>query len=85
MARKAIAHGQDGRRRKMALVDNGDGSFDVLVQCANYAGHVRGGIAYTWRGMIIRATREDATALFNRRNKPTRTAPIGGAAEGEPK
>jgi hypothetical protein len=71
MTRKAIKHGTDGRGRKMALVDNADGTFTVLVKCANYAGHVRGGIAYTWRvmGDSQRMARDAADALFNRRNR----------------
>ncbi len=68
---KAIAHGIDGRSRKLALIDNADGTFMVYVLCANYAGHCRGGLAHTWRyiGDSPRMTLTAATALFNRRNK----------------
>jgi len=79
MTRKAIKHGTDSRGRKLALVDDGNGSFTVLVKCANYAAHVRGGIAYTWRAVSSQrgpnghaATSiplAEATAIFLRRNK----------------
>jgi hypothetical protein len=69
--RRAIKHGRDGKDRKLALVDNGDGSFTVLVKSPHYASHVRGGIAYTWgwAGTSQRMPQEEAEALFNRRNK----------------
>jgi len=71
MTRKAIRHGTDSKGDKLALVDNGDNTFTVLVKRANYAAHVRGGIAHTWRylGDSYRMTHEVADALFNRRNK----------------
>jgi hypothetical protein len=71
MARKAIRHGMDGKGRKLALIDNADGTFCVLVQCANYAGHIRGGIAHTWRyvGESSRLTQPTGEALFAQRNK----------------
>jgi hypothetical protein len=68
--RKAIKHGTDARGRKLALVDNGDATFTLLVKCANYAAHVRGGIAHTWRYIgCERMARADAEAVFARRNK----------------
>jgi hypothetical protein len=69
MTRKAIKHGTDASGRKLALVDNGDATFTVLVKCANYAAHVRGGIAHTWRfvGAEGRMARADAEAVFARR------------------
>lgn len=68
---KALKIGKDGKGRKLALVARSDGSFNVLVLCSNYAGHVRGGIATTWRlaGQDQRMTRQDAEALFTKKNK----------------
>ena len=76
MARRAIKHGIDGKGDKLALVDNDDGSFMVMAKRGNYAAHVRGGMAWTWRALAksrtsldYYLTREDAEALFKRRDK----------------
>ena len=70
LKRRAIKHGRDAKDQKLALVDNRDGTFTVLVRCANYASHVRGSIAYTWRwaGDSERMPQAEAEAYFNRRN-----------------
>ena len=47
--KKAIKVALNQAGRKHALVDCGDGTYAIYVLCANYAGHVRGGIAHTWR------------------------------------
>ena len=69
--RRAIQHGLDGRGRKIALVYNGDDTYTLLVRAENYAGHVRGGIASTWRwfGPSQRMPRDEAEILFQRRIK----------------
>ena len=70
----AIETGSNGR--KYALAHRTDG-FSVYVLCENYAGHVRGGIARTWRvacykdkarrgKMVTKLTKEDALAYFNK-------------------
>ena len=71
MAHKAIKTGKDSRGRKLALADLGNGSFNVFVLCSNYAGHVRGGIAHTWRlkSGLQQMTLEAAEALFARHNR----------------
>ena len=71
LKRRAIKHGRDAKDQKLALVDNRDGTFTVLVKRGNYASHVRGGIAYSWgwAGTSERMPQEEAEALFNRRNR----------------
>lgn len=56
-----IAKNQAGVR--FGLTERIDG-FAVYKECANYAGHVRGGIAYTWRYVEKCMTLEAAEALF---------------------
>lgn len=64
-----IAANQKGKR--YALVPVG-GAFSVYAECLNYASHVRGGMAKTWRYCERGLTRDDAEALFAKK--------IGGAA-----
>jgi hypothetical protein len=52
--------------KKIALVQKGEG-FAVYVLCANYAGHCRGGIAYSWRVAASGLSMESAEALFVKR------------------
>ena len=59
-----------------ALVSEGD-VFFVYKLCSNYASHVRGGIARTWRAVSknrkdssqagLRMTRDEAEAIFKKR------------------
>lgn len=43
------------------------GGYYVFKLCENYAGHVRGGIAKTWRYIDRNLSHADAVALMNRR------------------
>ncbi len=51
-----------------ALIQKGD-SFAVYKLCENYAGHIKGGIAKTWRYVAKDLTLDAATILFNKRSK----------------
>lgn len=51
---------------KYALVSEGE-TFGVWKLCENYAAHIRGGIAKTWRYVEKGMTKEAAEKLFNRR------------------
>lgn len=46
---KAIKIQADKNGKRYAICAHRDGGFAVYVECSNYAGHVRGGIAKTWR------------------------------------
>ena len=50
---------------RYAIVERPEG-FAVYRECANYAAHVRGAIAYTWRYVQKGITLEEARALFDR-------------------
>ena len=43
------------------------GKFAVLVLCENYAGHVRGGIAKTWRVDARDLTIDECRAVMEKR------------------
>lgn len=60
-----IAANKSGIR--YAIVADGRGTFGVYKECQNYAAHVRGGIANTWRYVERNLTREAADALFSRK------------------
>lgn len=44
-----------------------DGSYCLFVLRSNYAGHVRGGVAKTWRAVAQRMTLDECKALFTKR------------------
>jgi hypothetical protein len=44
-----------------------DAGFKVYRECCNYASHVRGGIAKTWRLVETCASLESAEMLFQRK------------------
>jgi hypothetical protein len=54
---------------RFALVRDQDGSFSVWRECQNYAAHVRGGIAKTWRYSDRKMTLEAAEAMLARKEK----------------
>jgi hypothetical protein len=58
----------NSRGIRYALTTNGS-TFAVYKLCENYAAHVRGGIAKTWRYVEKNMTREAAEQLFARRSK----------------
>jgi hypothetical protein len=62
-ALKIAANKADCRFAIVAL-DNG---FAVYRECLNYASHVRGGIAKTWRYVEKGLTIDDAEILFSRK------------------
>lgn len=70
---KAIDRGFNKVGAEFALVQNDDlKTFKVMKLCHNYAPHVRGGIAKTWRYVENRKggnrmTLEDAEVLFMKR------------------
>ena len=51
---------------RFAIVPKGEG-FSVWKECANYASHIRGGIALTWRVCASALSIEDAEALYNKK------------------
>ncbi len=65
---KTLAVKVNKRGIKYALVAKANG-FAVYKLCENYAGHCKGGIAYTWRCVESSMTQEAATELFERRSK----------------
>jgi hypothetical protein len=75
---KCVAKAKDRNERTLALVDNGNGTWKVLVLCANYDGNCRGGMRHTWRVLNKRGetntqysqrTEADARALFTQRSR----------------
>jgi len=52
---------------RFALIQGEDGSYGVWKECKNYSGHVRGGIAVTWRYCQIKMTRGAAETLMDRK------------------
>lgn len=52
--------------KKIALVRKGE-TFAVYALCANYAAHVRGGVAHTWRVAASNLSLDAAEALFAKR------------------
>jgi hypothetical protein len=67
MAMKALKIGLNQKGRKYALVTDRDGTFSVWTLCANYASHVHGGIAHTWRYVNRRLDLETADNLYQKR------------------
>lgn len=59
-----IAANQTGKR--YAIVAK-SGGFWVYAECKNYASHVRGGFAVTWRYCARDLSREEAEKLFDRK------------------
>lgn len=55
--------------KRYAIVAHPAGGFAVYAECSNYAGHVRGGIAKTWRVCEKGIELEAAEALFTRKLK----------------
>jgi hypothetical protein len=77
----ALKVGRDKQGNKLALmkgssavvhnVDHTLGyvpSHSVIIRTGNYAGHVRGGIAYPWKQIKGDLSRDEAEKIFNRRN-----------------
>ena len=63
---KAIRIDSNKAGKRYALVPN-NGTFGVYAECSNYAAHVVGGIAKTWRYCEKGLTREAADALLARK------------------
>ena len=63
---KAIKIEANKAGKRFALVEL-DTTFGVYAECFNYAGHVRGGLAVSWRYIKKGLTREAAEALLARR------------------
>lgn len=63
---KALKIGSNKASKRYALVPLDD-KFSVWAECSNYASHVRGGVAKTWRYCQKDMTLEDAEALFTRK------------------
>lgn len=60
-----------GRRDDFAGKPTSEGGYYVFKLCKNYAGHVRGGIAKTWRYIAKDLSHADAIDLLNKRVKHT--------------
>lgn len=56
-----------GRKEELDGQPTELGGYIVWKLCENYAGHVRGGIAKTWRYVGQNLTHAEAVALMNRR------------------
>jgi len=63
---KAIKIEANKAGKRYAIVARGD-AFGVWAECRNYAAHVRGGIATSWRYCEKDMPREAAEALFARK------------------
>jgi hypothetical protein len=63
---KALRIGTNKAECRFAIVPT-EGSFAVYREAQNYAAHVRGGIAKTWRYVEKGLTLEAAEALFERK------------------
>lgn len=59
-----IEANQSGKRYALVPLR---GAFSVWAECKNYAAHVPGGIATSWRYCEKDMTREAAEALFSRK------------------
>ena len=78
---KAIKTGQNKKGAKFAIVESlkeivtadkhivktDEKQYAVYKLCENYAGHVRGGIATTWRYLEKGLTLQAAESLFNKK------------------
>ena len=58
-----------GRDDKLDGKPTSEGGYQVWRLCENYAGHVRGGIAKTWRYVDRNMSFEDAIELLNKKVK----------------
>ena len=56
-----------GRDERLDGADKSKGGYVVWKLCENYAGHVHGGIAKTWRYVEKDMSFSDAVTLMNRR------------------
>jgi len=65
----AIEKGTNTVGKVYALVRDSDGTFSVWTIAENYAGHVRGGIAKSWRRCANGMTEDDARAMYARKLK----------------
>ena len=63
---KALKIGSNKKGVRYALVADGR-AFAVYKECANYASHVVGGIAYTWRYVGRNITLDQAEKLYDKR------------------
>lgn len=63
---KAAKIGTNQAGKRFAIVPQ-SGFFAVYTECQNYAAHIRGGIAKTWRFCEKGLTIEAAEALFARK------------------
>ena len=63
---KALKVGANKAGCRFAIISNG-ATFAVYRECLNYAGHVRGGIAATWRYCEKDMTQDAAEAMFARK------------------
>ena len=63
---KAVKIGTNKAECRFAIVAT-EGAFAVYRECCNYAAHVRGGIAKSWRYVEKGMTIEAAEALFARK------------------
>ena len=66
---KPLRRGTDGRGHTIVLALENPGQYGVWMKCENYAAHVPGGIAISWRYLLTKVTRVEAVALFERRVK----------------
>jgi hypothetical protein len=63
---KALKIAANKAGKRYALVPQ-NGTFGVYAECSNYAAHVLGGVAKTWRYCEKGMPREAAEALFARK------------------
>lgn len=63
---KALKIAENKAGCRFAIV-TANGSFKVYRECCNYAGHVRGGIAKTWRVVESFTVFEDADFVFHKK------------------
>ena len=66
---KAIRIISNTKGTRFALVRDAHGTFGVWKECKNYSGHVRGGLAVTWRYCEIKMERGDAESLLDRKGR----------------
>lgn len=64
---KAIKIEANKAGKRFALVAKADSTFTVYAECRNYASHVSGGIATSWRYCEKGMTKDAAEALFSRK------------------
>lgn len=69
MSRTMIEKGTNTVGKVFALVRDSDGTFSVWTLAENYAGHVRGGIAKSWRYCAKGMAEDDARAMYAKKLK----------------